>query len=82
MSASTAGFLTLPDPLARSVSDPELRSSGIIRASDAALWIGSGEDRTAVAINYSARTPLPQSLLGGLPEQRRGFLHQTLAAFF
>lgn len=68
MSALTAFFSHAPCPaLTGWVSEPKLYSPWIILVSDDALCICSGEDRTAAAINYSARTLMPQSLLGGLP---------------
>lgn len=49
------------------VSDSQVYSLRILLLSDAALCICSGEDRTTAAINYSMRTPMPQSPLGSLP---------------
>lgn len=47
------------------VCDSQVYSLRKLLVSDAALCICSGEDRTAAAVNYSAR--MPQSLLGSQP---------------
>lgn len=67
-------FLTLPLNSSWLVSGSQVYSSRTLLGSDAALCICSGEDRTAAAINYSAGTPMPQSLLGILPVCYQHFL--------
>lgn len=67
-------FLTLPLNSSWLVSGSQVYSSRTLLGSDAALCICSGEDRTTAAINYSAGTPMPQSLLGILPVCYQHFL--------
>lgn len=54
-------------------SDSQVYSLRILLVSDAALCICSGEDSAAAAINYSERTPMPQSLPGRLPGGHQHF---------
>lgn len=57
------------------VCDSQVYSLRKLLVSDAALCICSGEDRTAAAINYSAR--MPQSLLGSQPVCHQHFSPQS-----
>lgn len=57
------------------VCDSQVYSLRKLLVSDAALCICSGEDRTAAAVNYSAR--MPQSLLGSQPVCHQHFSPQS-----
>lgn len=78
MSSGDCFISHAPSPWSVSVS--QVYSFRILLGSDAALSICSDEDRTTVIVNYSIRTPTPQSLLGSLPVRHQHFF-PSLTAF-